>query len=154
MYYFISQRMKNHLFSLDQVSIPKYKKKKSLSLEKSWNHHVQLPTHPYHIHIPQCHISMFLHVSHQLTLPGPFPFCSFPATLPQACSSARGCDQSAGASPWLCWSSYSWPQPIDPAYPHLSTGSFYPQADQHFLPVWCHLQTYWWCTQSPHPDHQ
>ena len=20
-----------------------------------------------------------------------------------------------------------------------------------FLPAWCHLQTYWWCSQSPHP---
>ena len=50
--------------------------------------------------------------------PGPFPPVSFPATLPQACSVAWGCcDPCAGPGTRPCWTSYNWPQPIDPACP-------------------------------------
>lgn len=48
------------------------------------------------------------------------------------------CDQSADLSPWSYWSSYNWPQPIDPAYSHPSVWPSYPLADENFLPAVCH----------------
>jgi len=49
------------------------------------------------------------------TLPDPFAPCSFPATLPLACSIAWGCcNQSAGTYTQSCWTSSHWPQPGDP----------------------------------------
>ena len=33
-------------------------------------------------------------------------------------------------------------------YPGASVVPFCPLVDQHSLPTWCHLQTYWGCTQS------
>ena len=49
------------------------------------------------------------------------PLCTFPATLPQACSHAQSsCDQRAGLGTWSCPSSYRWPQPSDPACPSPS----------------------------------
>ena len=59
--------------------------------------------------------------------------------LQQCCSC---CDQSAGHGTQSCQSSCSLGQPVDQAYPDPSTGPSYPQADQHFLLTWCHLQTY------------
>lgn len=40
------------------------------------------------------------------------------------------------------------------ANPDPTVETFYSQAVQHFLPTWCHSQTYWRYTQSPHPNHQ
>ena len=78
----------------------------------------------------------------------------FPATPPQASSLAWGCcDPSAGPDTWPCWTSYSWPQPIDLICPDPSAEPSYPQADRHFRPTWCHLQTSWGSPQAPHPDH-
>ena len=48
----------------------------------------------------------WLMLSCHLTSPDPFPWCSLPATLSQACSAAWGCcDQRAGLSTWSHWSS-------------------------------------------------
>jgi len=82
-------------------------------------------------------------VSCQLTHLDNFALHSFSATLPQACSTAWGCcEQSAGLSTWSCWSSYNWPQSINPAYLYCPVGPFNPWADEYFLPTWCHLQTH------------
>jgi len=52
----------------------------------------------------------------QLTPSDPSPPCSFPATLPQACSNAWGfCNWNAGPGTWSCRTSSHWPQPSDPA---------------------------------------
>ena len=44
---------------------------------------------------------------------------------------------------------------LDPTGLNLKTdpseGPSYPQADWHFLPAWCHPQTYWGCAQSRTP---
>ena len=94
-------------------------------------------------------------VEHQPTPPDPFPPHSLSATLPQACSVVRDCCvQSAGPGTWSCWISSHWLQPRDPACPDPSEGRSYSQADQRFFPTWCHLQTYWGCTQCPRPGHQ
>jgi len=87
------------------------------------------------------------------TPPDPFPLHNLPATLPQACSVSWGsCDQSAGPGTWSNWTSTHWPQSSDPACPDPSVGPSYSQADKHFPPTWCNLQTYWRCTQFPRPN--
>ena len=63
-----------------------------------WGHPVQLST--YHRYLPTklCPLEQHLNVS--WTLPGLFPLRSLVATMPQACSIAWGCGQSAGPSTW------------------------------------------------------
>ena len=81
---------------------------------------------------------------------GPFPLDCFPATPPQACSVAWGCcDRHAESGIWPCWTSYGWPQHINPACPDPSAEPSYPQADQHSHPAWCHLHTYWVPSSTP-----
>jgi len=76
--------------------------------------------------------------------PNLFPLHSLPATLPHACSIAWDCcGQSVGPGTWSCCTSSHWLQPSYPACPDPSVGPFYSQADQHFFPTCCHLQTYW-----------
>ena len=81
--------------------------------------------------------------------PRSFHLFSLPVNLLQACSiSWACCGQSAGSGSWPCWTLSHWPQPSYPACPDLTVEPSHPQADQHFLPAWCHLQTYWGCTHS------
>ena len=53
----------------------------------------------------------------------------------------------------IIWTSSHWLQPSDLVCPDPSEKPSYLQAGWRFHPTWCHLQTYWWCTQSPHPGH-
>lgn len=79
----------------------------------------------------------------QLTSPDLLSPCSFPFILSQACSAAwHCCEQSEELSPWSHWRSHNWPQPTHAAYLDTSIGSSYSQAEQHFLPTLCHMQTY------------
>jgi len=78
---------------------------------------------------PPVHTAGSCSASCRPTPQGPFLPDIFPATLPQACSIARGCcDRSAGLGTWHCWSSYSWPRPINPACPVPSAERSYPPA--------------------------
>lgn len=57
---------------------------------------------------------------YQPILPVPFPPGRFPAILSPAYNAALGfCDLSVGPSIWSCGTSYSWSQPINPAYPDI-----------------------------------
>jgi len=78
---------------------------------------------------------------------------SLTSTLPQACSIAWSCSgQSAGSGTWSSWSSSHWPQPICSDCLDAPEGPYFPQVYQYFLSPWCHLQTYWGCTQSLCPE--
>jgi len=78
------------------------------------------------------------------------PWCNLRPLPPVAWSC---CDPSAGPGIWPCWASYNWPRPIDPVCADPPAQCSYPRADWHSHPAWCHLQTYWGSTRSPHPDH-
>lgn len=89
-----------------------------------------------------------------LAFPSPFQPDTFPAPLPWPCSSARDfCDASESPSTWPFWTPYNWPWLFNPACSDSAADSSYFPADEHSHPAWCHLWTYWKCTQSPHSDH-
>ena len=78
---------------------------------------------------------------HWPTPPDLFPPHAFPATLPQVFSiTCSWSDWSLGPGTWSCWTLHNWPQPIDSACLDPCVKPFYAQADQYFLPIWCHLQ--------------
>ena len=81
----------------------------------------------------------WLMLSRHLTSPDPFPWCSLPATLSQACSAAWDCcDQRAGLSTWSHWSSSHCPPTGNQPVPDPSAGPCCLQTDQHFHPTQCH----------------
>ena len=82
------------------------------------------------------------------TTPGPLLLHRLLASLPQACTITWGfCDLNARPWPGLVELHLTG---LSPAIQSAQMGGpSYPQSDQHFLPTWCHWQTYWGCTQCP-----
>lgn len=75
------------------------------------------------------------------------PLCPEPVALQGIC------DPGESPGTWPFWTPYKWPWPLNPACSDSSAEpSCFPAEHSH--PAWCHLWTYWKCSQSPHSDHQ